>query len=224
MGPDRLSERWLVDIAALAPHAGTERWAAEGELLQRGWREPHRRYHTPQHLAEVFAALDELHQAGAVDTGGARVARVAGWYHDLAYDTRAAPGSNEQRSATLARDHLHRLGVANDVVDLVETLVLMTADHQRPPGEPATPHTQVVEAFHDADLWILAAAPDRFDDYCAQVRAEYAQVPAEAYAAARAGILRSLVGRGPVYRTAHADAHWQPRAVDNVARELNRLG
>jgi predicted metal-dependent HD superfamily phosphohydrolase len=214
---------WAADIAVLAPHTDLARRRAEGELLVRGWTEPQRAYHTLQHLAEVLTALEELAGAGEVDACGLRVARVAAWYHDLSYDPRAAPGSNEHRSATLARDHLHRLGVAADVVDLVEDLILMTADHQQGSAEPAPRHTDVRAAFHDADLWILTAPVERFDDYCRQVRREYAHVPQERYAAARAEILRGLVGRGPIYRTAHATTHWQRRALGNVARELARL-
>lgn len=220
-----LMRLWLTDIAGHAPHAGPARWRAEGDLLLRGWREPHRRYHTLVHLGEMFQALRALQDAGELGATMAGTARLAAWYHDLAYDPRAAPGSNEHRSATLARDHLHRLGVAEEVVALVEELILMTVDHQERANAPATQrHTAVQEAFHDADLWILSAPDTRFDEYCAQVRQEYAHVPPQAYAVARARILRALVERGPVYHTAHARRHWQHRAVDNVARELARLG
>jgi predicted metal-dependent HD superfamily phosphohydrolase len=216
----QLEQSWLADIAVLGPDVGADARRAEAWLLLRGWTEPHRRYHTLEHLAEVLTALRELEDAGAVSAEGARVARVAAWYHDLAYDPRAEPGSNEHRSATLARDHLHRLGVDTAVVDAVEEAVLLTVDHaagtRRGPAEPA-----VLDAFHDADLWILAAPPDRFDAYCAQVREEYAHVPPATYAAARAAILRRLVA-GPVYRTAPAQA-WTARARENVARELARL-
>lgn len=219
-----LLHRWSADIAALAPRAGSDLRRQEGELLLRGWSEPHRAYHTLQHLAEVFAAVEELAAAGAVDGTGARLARVAGWYHDLVYDPRATPGSNEHRSASLARHHLHRLGVEESTVDTVEALVLMTADHQGAGGtEPATRHTDVTAVFHDGDLWILAAPTGRFEEYCRQVRAEYAHVPDEVYAGARARILGDLVERGPVYRTAHALRHWQDRALANVGRELALL-
>lgn len=223
--PADLLDRWADDAAVLAPDAGADLHRAEGELLVRGWTEPHRRYHTLTHLAEMFAALGELESAGEVRAGDAPVARVAAWYHDLAYDPRAAPGSNEHRSAALARDHLHRLGVARPTVDTVESLILLTADHQgEGPAGGTGPHTDAVRAaFLDADLWILAAPADRFDAYCTQVRAEYAHVPDEPYAEGRATILRSLVGRGPVYRTAHADRRWQAAAEENVARELARL-
>jgi predicted metal-dependent HD superfamily phosphohydrolase len=219
-----LRHQWSADITELAPLAGPELHRQEGELLLRGWSEPHRSYHTLQHLTELFAAVEELAAVGAMDAAGEPVVRIAGWYHDLAYDPQAAAGSNEHRSAALARDHLHRLGVDPATVDEVEALILMTADHQGEAGaDPAARHTGAIAVFHDSDLWILAAPRHRFEEYCRQVRTEYAHVPDELYAVARAGILESLVGVGRVYRTAHAREHWEDSALANVAREVERL-
>jgi predicted metal-dependent HD superfamily phosphohydrolase len=76
---------------------------------------------------------------------------------------------------------------------------------------------------HDADLWVLSAPVARFDEYCAQVREEYAHVPAALYATARSELLRPFLVRDHVYRTAHARAEWEPSARENLARELTRL-
>lgn len=78
-------------------------------------------------------------------------------------------------------------------------------------------------AFHDADLWILSALPERFDEYCAQVRAEYAAVPDEAFAAGRTAVLLPFLRRDTVYATRHARRVWNERARLNLARELSRL-
>ncbi len=78
-------------------------------------------------------------------------------------------------------------------------------------------------AFHDADLWVLAAEPDRFDAYCAQVRDEYAAVPEAAYALGRRAVLEPFLNRPHVYATAHAREQWEPAARVNLARELARL-
>lgn len=215
-----LLDRWLADAPALAPEAGPDLWLAEGSLLLRGWSEPHRRYHTLQHLAEVLAALDELAQALPLSPADATVARAVGWYHDLAYAPRAAAGSNEHRSATLARDHLHRLGVDGDVVDAVEAGVLMTAGHEVEPGQR---HTPVLGAFHDADLWILSAPSDRYEEYRRQVREEYAHVPEVDFRRGRAAVLQPFLTRPRIYRTAHAREHWEQGARANLAAELAEL-
>ena len=219
--PELLLDRWLADAAALAPEAGRDLWLAEGSLLLHGWSEPHRRYHTTEHLAEVLTAVDELADAAGLTGEEALVARTIGWYHDLHYQPRSAPGSNEHRSATLARDHLHRLGVADDLVDAVETGVLMTATHEVP-GE--LPHTRVLEVFHDADLWILSAPPDRYARYRQQVREEFAHVPDDAFRAGRTAIMGGFVQRERIYRTAHAHGRWTGRARANLTQELLELG
>lgn len=216
-----LLDRWLADAELLAPRAGRDLWLREGSLLLLGWSEPHRRYHTPEHLHEMLAALDELAAAGHLDTGEALLARTAAWYHDVHHDPRAAPGSSEHRSATIARDHLHSLGVDDRLVGAVEAGVLMTATHEVGAGGP---HTAVLEAVHDADLWILAAPPERYAAYRAQVREEYAHVSDDAFRGGRAQVMAGFAGRERIYRTAHAHARWTSRARANLAAELEDLG
>lgn len=218
---EALLDRWLADAALLAPDAGRDLWLAEGSLLLRGWSEPHRRYHTTEHLAEVLDALDELTGAGAVGGADALVARAVGWYHDLAYDPRARPGSNEHRSATLARDHLHRLGVQDQLVDAVEAGVLMTVDHEI--TCVAAP-SAALDAVHDADLWILCSPPERYAAYREQVRQEYAHVPDDLFARGRATVMGPFLRRERIYRTEHAHRSWTERARTNLAQELTELG
>lgn len=218
--PEALLDRWLLDAAVLAPDAGRERWLGEGSRLLAGWTEPHRRYHTGEHLAEMLAALDELEAATRLAPEDALVARTVAWYHDLAYDPRAAPGSNEHRSATLARDHLHHLGADDVVVDAVEAGVLMTATHEVPADAR---HPAVQAAVHDADLWILSAPPGRYAAYRAQVRQEHASVPDNDFRTGRAAVLQAFSARDRLYRTAHAHERWTARARANLRGELAEL-
>ena len=96
-------------------------------------------------------------------------------------------------------------------------LVRMTADHA------VRRDSALHRAFHDADLWILAAPEQRFDEYCGQVREEYAAVPDELFRAARSRILRDLVGAEGIYLTEYGRTHWDGHARDNLDRELARL-
>ena len=69
------------------------------ELVAR-YSEPHRFYHTLQHLRECFSVLDSAsHLAG-------RLAEVqlALWFHDAFYDTHAQ--NNEEQSAQWAEESL----------------------------------------------------------------------------------------------------------------------
>lgn len=217
MPDDSCVDAWLADVTALAPAADPAAVRRAGGNLMARWAEPHRRYHTSQHLTEMLSALDTLGAAAGLDSRSLSVARVAAWLHDAVYDVHAAPGGSERASADLARDVLTSLGVGDEDVRLVEDLILLTIEHDT--GLPGP----LADAFTDADLAILAARADRFDEYCIQVRGEYAHVPEAAYATARSAILTALVDRPDVYRTALARAGWTRAARRNVRRELSRL-
>ncbi|MBM6402231.1 HD domain-containing protein [Phycicoccus sonneratiae] len=213
-----LQGRWLTDGGPALPGAGREALAAVGADLVGRWGEPHRHYHDLRHLAEVLAAVDTLARAGRLRPLDRATALLAAWFHDAVYAVGVAD-DNERRSAALAARALGPLGPAEGVVDRVVTLVLDTEAHEIGDEvvDPARP------VLHDADLWVLAAPVERFDEYCRQVRAEYEHVPAAMYARARTDVLRPFLVRPHVYRTAHARRVWEPAARENLARELTRL-
>ncbi|MGB3829924.1 MAG: hypothetical protein WA962_14245 [Ornithinimicrobium sp.] len=217
--------QWRRDIAAIAPDAGPSLWDAEGLFIIRSWTEPHRVYHSLRHVAEMLAALTRLADRNhELDEAAMAVAHMATWFHDVRYDPRATPGSNEQRSATLARDHLHRLGARDADVDAVEALILMTVSHEVPgagPRPPAAP--DLLDAFHDADLWILSAPTQRYREYARAIRDEYAHVPHELFATGRQHILRGFTARPQIYRTPFAHQFWEDQARANVAAEVEAL-
>src|SRR5262249_29021873 len=68
-----------------------------GDVLNR-YSEPHRHYHTTQHLAECFEKVQDII---AMAEHPAEV-KVALWFHDAIYDTQRH--DNEQRSAEWARE------------------------------------------------------------------------------------------------------------------------
>ncbi len=192
---------------------------AVGEDLLQRWMEPHRTYHDVVHLAEVLAALDELRDGGALPEGCAATADLVAWFHDAVYDVHAAPGETEEASARLAEESLPRLDRPQEEIATVARVVRESATHETASAGP----DPVGAAFHDADLWILAAEPARFDAYCHQVRLEYRQVPAEDFARGRTAVLAPFARRDRLYRTDHAHERWTARARANLERELTRL-
>lgn len=208
---------WKLDIGELAPAAHGDAVEAIGADLIRRLDEGHRRYHTARHVVEMYGAVEELEREGVVSPREAALARVAACFHDAVYDPAAAGGANEADSAALAVRSLRSLGLAPDDVDRVRRLVLDTEQHDAPVAGG------LAAAFHDADLWILAAPADRFDEYCAQVREEYAAVPDGAYAAGRAAVLEPFLRRDTIYATRYGQRTWGDRARVNLAREMARL-
>lgn len=214
---ETLRSRWLTDVDALCAGVGRDVLLAEGTDLLDRWLEDHRSYHDAVHLAEVLAALDELYDGGELPARDRHLAGVAAWFHDAVYDAGVEAGGNEEASAVLAEDRLRRLGLAEDDVTVVARLVRESATHEMTTDDPAT------KAFHDADLWILAAPAQRFDAYCHQVRLEYRQVRTADYARGRTAVLTPFVTRERLYLTDHAHTHWTDRARVNLAREIDRL-
>lgn len=180
------------------------RWPLDEALyhdLVARYREPHRRYHTLQHLEECFARFDEL----AALAEHPREVELAIWFHDAIYDTRRR--DNEERSAAWARS------VAGHSVS---ALVLATR-------HDAVAQSADEKALVDVDLWILGAPQPRFDEYEAQVRAEYGWVPAILYRRKRREVLESFAARSTIYSTAPFVQHYEGQARANLARSLARL-
>ena len=199
-----LLDRLVGLLSGTAGPAPVDRTARD--LLAR-YREPHRAYHDERHLAEVLVALDALTRAAAPPA----VLLAASW-HDAVYDPRTT--DSEERSALLAERELPPLGLgAGEVARLVR--LTSTHDPAREDGAGAL--------LCDADLAVLAAAPQRYAEYAAGVRAEYAHVAAEAFRAGRAAVLRTLLDRPAVYATAAGRERWEAAARRNLAAELVAL-
>ncbi|KQY55485.1 MULTISPECIES: hypothetical protein [unclassified Nocardioides] len=164
-----------------------------------------RGYHDLLHLTEVLDRLDELGASDNVEVV------LAAWFHDAVYDD---SGDNEERSAVLAEHELAGSGV--DVAE-VARLVRLTERHRPEAGD----HDG--EVLCDADLAILAAPADRYADYVAGVRREYATVPEPDFRAGRAAVLRDLLAKPTLFHTAYARAHWEPAARANLSREISAL-
>ncbi|WP_235736701.1 HD domain-containing protein [Nocardioides alcanivorans] len=164
-----------------------------------------RGYHDLTHLCEVLGHLTEL---GAGDDPELL---LAAWFHDAVYDD--APEC-EERSAQLAERLLEGSGV--DVAE-VARLVRLTAHHRPAPDDRRG------LLLVDADLAILAAGPERYREYVAGVRAEYAAVPDPDFARGRAVILRDLLAKPTLFHTSEAQERWELPARANLARELVAL-
>lgn len=182
-----------------------------GRDLLRRWSQPHRRYHTLEHLRFVLRVIDE--HAGLADDADA--VRLAAWFHDAVYEVFA--GDNEERSARLAGTTLAALGFAGDRAEEVARLVRLTAGHAVAPGD------RNGALLADADLAILASEKADYDRYAAAVREEYAAVPEEAFRRGRAAILRKLADMPEIFRIVPERADWSARARANLEAEISAL-
>lgn len=199
----KLLERW----AALAGPGSR----AVGEDLVRRYREPHRRYHTVDHLAAMLAVIDDL----AEDAEDIDAVRYAAFFHDAVYAVDRQ--DNEERSAQLAETVLPELGVEAAIVDEVARLVRLTAGH----APDVTDRNGAV--LCDADLAVLAADESGYAAYTRAVRAEYAHVPDELFRLGRRAVLEGLQRLPHLFRTPTAQVRYEARACANLAKELAAL-
>jgi predicted metal-dependent HD superfamily phosphohydrolase len=160
-----------------------------GENLITRYKEPHRHYHTTQHLLDVLTMIDKL-----ADDHDLFLVRLAAWYHDAVYAIPAGQLSNEEASARLALRELSLVGLEQEDLNQVARLIRLTETHLPGPRDPEG------ELLCDADLSILASNPATYVGYVAAVRAEYAQVPEEEFLAGRLALLSELADR-EIFRT-----------------------
>jgi predicted metal-dependent HD superfamily phosphohydrolase len=187
--------------------------AADAALLQRlldAWREPQRRYHTLQHLAECIAAFGPVRSLARAPGE----VELALWFHDAVYDVRRH--DNEARSADWARAALAGAGAAAEVAGRVHGLVMATR-HAAPAG---TPDAMLLV---DIDLSILGAPAERFAQYEAQVRDEYAWVDDATFRLRRREVLTGFLARPTIYATDPFHSRLEAAARANLERSIRQL-
>lgn len=195
-----LARSWQRCASALASQAIAG--SVFDELVAR-YSEPHRKYHTVQHLAECLAHFEAVrHLAEHPDE-----VEIALWFHDGIYDTQRH--DNERQSADWARAVLEGQGAEPATVQRVDELIMATC-------HSALPVSPDAKLLVDVDLSILGALPSRFAEYEEQIRQEYAFVPEEIFRQKRGEILRAFLGRPLIYSTPHFQAALEARARDNL--------
>jgi predicted metal-dependent HD superfamily phosphohydrolase len=209
-----LSEAWARAVAVLGGGAVAGR--LDGGDLERRYAQPHRRYHTGQHVRAVLADGAWIADALGLAAGDRAVLTLAACAHDVVYDAR--PGDDERASARWARRALEAAGLADAVVQRVEQIVLATLTHEVPAGDDL-----VGAVLLDADLAILGAEPPVYDVYSRAVRGEYSRVPDHLWRAGRRDVLNSLLHRESIFVTTAAAGRWESAARANVRRELGIL-
>jgi predicted metal-dependent HD superfamily phosphohydrolase len=174
--------------------------------------EPHRHYHTLDHIAALLALLDR-HGTNVEDRDALTLAIL---FHDVVYQPTRL--DNEEASAAWAASRLGSLGFPEELRAKVARYILATR-HDQPPD--ATDGDLAL--LLDLDLSILAAPPDGYDVYAQAVRREYAFVPDEAYRAGRRRVLEGFLQRERIYLTESLCAAWEQPARSNLTAAIARL-
>jgi len=202
-----LEQRWV----ALWQRLGAQGDASlvYNDLVAR-YSEPHRAYHTLQHIGHC---LDELEQVRYLATSPDAV-ELALWCHDVIYDTKTK--DSEERSAALAVEVVRNASLPDDLGQSVANLIMATK-HSAAPTDPD------VQLLVDIDLSILGQTEARFDEYERQVRKEHEWVPEDQFVAGRSAIVESFLDRPNIYSTQFFRNKYEAQDRANIARSLARL-
>lgn len=199
-----LADRFEQAVRAVG---GTLPSAGIFDALAARYRQPHRRYHTLEHVAACLAWLDRVREHAERPDELA----LALFFHDAIYER--AP-DDEEESAVLAEQELARCGVPDGACRRTAELVRATAGHRASEGDAAL--------LVDIDLAILAAPPDAYARYVAGVRAEHSHLSDAAFRTGRATFVRSFLERAMLFHTSAFRA-LEPLARQNLAAELRAL-
>lgn len=180
--------------------------------LEAAYAEPHRRYHTRRHIEQCLALLDQVPELMDSER---RVLTWAIWWHDAIYDPTAS--DNEAKSAELAKRELRGLDASIHEREEVARLIRLTAGHQ------VEAEDRLGEILVSIDLAILGARPAAYDTYAAEVRAEYAHVPDEAWRRGRPAVLQHFLDAPVIYPDPVLRDRFEAQARANLAREIASL-
>jgi len=198
-------ERWL---AAWRELGVLELDPAVYPILIDRYCEPHRKYHTLQHLDECFEKFSELRNLGS------RPAEIelAIWFHDAIYDT--SRQDNEERSAEWARATLENANVPGKITERIFSLIISTQHGSMPSDNDAA-------ILADVDLSILGADITRFEEYERQIREEYSFVPTYVFLAKRKEILLNILDWPRIYTTSTFFERYEQQARINIKSSLS---
>ncbi|MEZ6141409.1 MAG: hypothetical protein R3B84_12630 [Zavarzinella sp.] len=189
---------------------GTDSYPVFDQLVA-AYTGPTRYYHNLQHINEMLKIAGKLSSVA----NNLTAVQLAIWFHDSVYDPKS--NENEQKSANLASEVLHRFGLDNELVMKVHQLILATASPTMLVIDPD------VAVLLDADLAILGAEEARYRTYAAAIRQEYSWVPEADFAQGRLKILQQFLASPQIYRTAIMRELGEAPARTNLMWECEQL-
>lgn len=206
-------------VQSHALEIGLPDWAWT-DLVAR-YSEPHRAYHTLEHIYWALTSLHEIIVPGSLTDKQLRNTIMAILYHDYSYLISVLPGDNERVSACMGGAVAQQIGWDGIDSGIVRLAINATATH-----EPVEDF--LIESMYtmDTDLAGLGSDQDSFDANTQKLKEEYVThggIDLKRWARGRIGWINSFLARETIYHTPYAQAMWEQKARDNLAREAEEL-
>lgn len=134
----------------------------------------------------------------------------------LRFGSNAQARINEELSAILTYRQFQGK-ISDTAARLAYIHILATADHKNLERHPDT------DIILDADLKILGASPDKFDEFDNNIAIEYSFYPPEVYLPGRIAVLRSFAYKPRIFITDKAHELFEDQARTNLERKIIEL-
>ncbi|QER39475.1 metal-dependent hydrolase [Acinetobacter suaedae] len=171
------------------------------------YSEKQRAYHTLQHVYECLILLESIRS----DLKDAYSVELALWFHDAIYDPQAK--DNEMKSVELFEKYMAQ-DLSVEIVEKIKRWIIATQKHE-------STNELDLQFLLDIDLAILAASPERFEEYEQQIQQEYAWVESEIYSIKRKEVLAHFYQVEPLYQTEYFQQNFEQRAKVNLREILD---
>lgn len=198
-------------------YALATKYTADTSLTRRYWQElsdsyssKGRYYHNLSHLEHMLRLFREYyHMLMSPDA-----VLFALFYHDAVYDPKRK--DNEAKSAALASEHMKALEVPVILIDKCIQHITATAGHEPAPDNDTN-------LFTDIDLSVLGTSRTCYEQYCQQIRREYAIYPDMLYKPGRRKVLQHFLGTQYIYKTQAFRERFEDQARSNMQTELQQF-
>jgi predicted metal-dependent HD superfamily phosphohydrolase len=196
-------------LTSVANYASNELALALWRKIEKHYGESNRHYHTLTHLDNLVQQL-EPHQH-QFDTWDTIIFAIA--YHDVIYNS--LKSNNEEKSAVFAEKALRTTTFPETEIERCKKLIQATKKH-----EPVDHQTNL---FTDADLSILGAPNEVYQNYMRQIRKEYKLYPDMLYNPGRRKVLEHFLSMKSIYKTNIFHEQYEAQARINIESELTEL-
>ncbi len=196
-----IASKYTTDASVLAPL-----W----QELEKHYSQKKRHYHTLTHIENLLRLAEE--NRGAVEDWDVFVFAI--FYHDVVY--RVLKSDNEEKSAALAERRLTQLEISKARIARCSALILATKTHELSTNSDCN-------LLLDLDLSVLGASWERYEEYAAQIRREYAIYPDFLYKPGRKKVLERFLERDFIFKTPAFRAKFESQARGNLHMEISRL-
>lgn len=193
----------------LQPYTDNQALVEDGyQMITVRYREPHRHYHTLQHL-ENLLQLQQTYSDRITDN---ETVSFAIYFHDIVYDVKQP--DNEEQSALAAHAFLQQTSYPAERIAQVMAFIRATKTHLN------ISNNTDLDYFLDFDLSILGTPSGEYLTYTKQIRDEYHMYPDAQFYSGREKVLMHFLALPAIYKTAVFREEREAIARENLGEEL----